>query len=219
MAFVFACVLLLLGSVVFAVWSLFSAGEGVTRTVQERAVLEPDSVFEERTPQGGTEPRPAETAGSLTVYAASDGWQLIENNDLKFAVGLPAEWIIAKDTDTTTALKAFLRDASGMVQGALEISSEENAEGITPKEWAIKHMQTTDVQVVYAGGRQGARFESSLNLEYPDGDIIIKEYTRQTYALFAIDGTFIKVLCEATAKTPIQNNTTCDAVIKSFTFF
>lgn len=217
--FIFACGALLVLAVVISAFTLLRAGRGVDRVVDDKPTPTPGSILEMRVPHGGTEAREAETAGSLTVFEAENGLQLVENSGSGFSVSLPETWVIGRST-AGSALKAIFQSSEDSVDGSLEITKDP-ADGITnASAWVAENFTAArDVTSIYANGFPGVRFSTDFSSEYFNGTTYVSEVTEQAHAVFIKDGALFHIFCEAQGASYVKQGRECDAIITSFSFF
>lgn len=218
LVFVLGCGTLFFLGVIFAAWSLMSAGEDVKEAVKNRPEPIPGSVTEERTPHTDDETRTAETAGSLTVYEARDGMQLIEHAGLGLAVRIPATWTIDRDT-RNAALRTIYENDTGSVDASLEVFTENALSGVTPDGWVRENMSVSTTEPSYVSGYPGVRFIVDSTVEYMGSSGVLIEGSVQMHQVVIKEGTVVHAVCDARGATLSEQAVICEKVIGSLAFF
>jgi hypothetical protein len=108
--FIGVCAVLLFIAVVFAVVSLFTAGDEIDEYVDKKPKLAPDTTIAKRVPYGGTDPILSESTGSLTVFEPEGGWQLTESTPGRFQIQIPSDWVVAKESFYGAMLEAYEKE-------------------------------------------------------------------------------------------------------------
>jgi hypothetical protein len=205
--FIGVCAVLLFIAVVFAVVSLFTAGDEIDEYVDKKPKPAPDTTIAKRVPYGGTDPILSESTGSLTVFEPEGGWQLVESADGRFQIRIPSDWVVAKESFYGAMLEAY--DKEGLFWAM--IYSESNLDGKSLSDWVTEQNITGEQSSFFVNGYPGILF-----YQYRAGEnkgIVLRE-------VISIDGDFYDIFCGINKNVYFDEDIEfCKSIIGGIKFF